>query len=83
MYTVIQVIGWWFLISCTVGPVLTWCFFRFEREEREGTGEMREARDREAVVDFDRWAASMSVRRASRPGVARSLASGLRSAIHL
>lgn len=35
MATIAQCIGWWVLLSCTLGPLLTWRFFRFEREEHK------------------------------------------------
>jgi hypothetical protein len=34
MSTVIQIVGWWTLLSCILGPLFTWAFFKFDREER-------------------------------------------------
>ena len=65
MYAVVQVVGWWVLISCIIGPLLTWLFCRFEREERGGRSSLGETRGEEAVVDLNRWVTSASLRRPS------------------
>ena len=36
MRTVIQIVGLWTLLSCTIGPLLTWVFFWGDREQRNG-----------------------------------------------
>ena len=36
MRTVIQIVAWWTLLSCTIGPLLTWVFFWGERKQRDG-----------------------------------------------
>jgi hypothetical protein len=36
MKTLIEILGFWVLSSCIAGPMFTWAFFRFEREERLG-----------------------------------------------
>lgn len=36
MRTVILIVAWWTLLSCTIGPLLTWVFFWGEREHRDG-----------------------------------------------
>ena len=68
MYTLVQVVGWWVLVSCVVGPLLTWSFFRFERDERDRDVEVR---GEEGVVYISRWTTSMSLQRSS-TGLQRS-----------
>lgn len=36
MRTIIQIVGWWTLLSCTIGPLLTWVFFWGDRTQRDG-----------------------------------------------
>ena len=54
MSTLVHFVVWWTLLSCTIGPLLTWAFFWFEREERDG----REARQAYA----NGWATSSGLR---------------------
>ena len=35
MALALKIIGWWVLLSCTLGPCLTWLFFYGERESRQ------------------------------------------------
>lgn len=35
MRTAILIVAWWTLLSCTIGPLLTWVFFWGEREQRD------------------------------------------------
>ena len=54
MSTVLQILGWWTLLSCTIGPLFTWSFFWFEREERDG----RRIEARRDAAYSNGWAAS-------------------------
>jgi hypothetical protein len=38
MALVLKIIGWWVLLSWTLGPCLTWLFFYGERQRRRGKG---------------------------------------------
>jgi hypothetical protein len=41
----LKIIGWWVLLSCTLGPCLTWLFFYGERQ-REQAKKGKQAQDR-------------------------------------
>jgi hypothetical protein len=61
MATIAQFIGWWVLLACTLGPLLTWRFFRFEREEREtGAGYLKPRQ-----LLRNKWITSTGLRRPS------------------
>jgi hypothetical protein len=36
MALALEIIGWWVLLSCTLGPCLTWLFFYGERQSSQG-----------------------------------------------
>jgi hypothetical protein len=36
MELALKIIGWWVLLSCTLGPCLTWLFFYGERQRSQG-----------------------------------------------
>lgn len=38
MSTILQILGWWTLLSCILGPSFAWSFFGHAREEREEGG---------------------------------------------
>jgi hypothetical protein len=62
MSVAVQIVGWWILLSCVVGPCLTWAFFRTERlagEESAGHAAVHH----ETVVYFNEWAMSKGLRR--------------------
>ena len=39
MTTILHIIGWWVLLSCTLGPCLSWLFFYGARADRTAAAE--------------------------------------------
>jgi hypothetical protein len=35
MALVLKILGWWVVLSCTLGPCLTWLFFYSKRQRRQ------------------------------------------------
>ena len=35
-----KIIGWWLLLSCTLGPCLTWLFFYGKRRRKQARDRM-------------------------------------------
>lgn len=58
MSTIIQILALWTLVSCVLGPLLTWAFFWSERNEREGR---RIDASRQGAY-ANRWATSRGLR---------------------
>jgi len=40
----LKIMGWWVLLSCTLGPCLTWLFFYGKRQRKQ-------AKDRRMATD--------------------------------
>jgi hypothetical protein len=63
MSVAVQIVGWWILLSCVVGPCLTWAFFRTERLAGDEPAGHAAARHDATVVYFNKWAMTKGLRR--------------------